>query len=104
MRCILKKLLIIISLSSLCAFANIKCFDNSKSQGAEVEMFQLKSFYQLYFDGSYLSCEQKCFKKTDCINRCQKKEAMRSVKSYMKEKHGNKYRKCQLWSAFVSSL
>lgn len=85
-------------------FASVQCNNPNRAQSTEVEMFQLKSYYQLFYDGSFLSCETKCMSEKNCIQQCQKKEAFKSVKAYMEDKHGSKYKKCELWNNFVSQI
>jgi hypothetical protein len=97
-------ILLMCILISFNTFAARKCINSQKAQSFEVESFELQNYYQLFYDGSYLSCEAKCFERDYCLSVCQKKMAIKSIQAYLKEKHGNKYKQCALWTSFVQTL
>ncbi|MDA9793401.1 hypothetical protein N9B72_02335, partial [Bacteriovoracaceae bacterium] len=85
---------IILLMSILISFNTLaarKCINGQHAKSFKFESFELKNYYQLFYDGSYLSCEAKCFERDYCLSACQKKMATKSIQAYLKEKHGKKY-------------
>jgi hypothetical protein len=96
----MKKILILITLAIATSTSYADCNLDKKTELA-VRQFEVNNIFQLYLSGSMLECEAICYKKLNCITKCQNNQALKLTNKYLEN---NKHLNCFELKSYVKRL